>query len=289
MIKIYFAPAWGRSNKEMTDWYKRQTPNNSGVWNELESTYNVNEADYIIMQEETTLNNIDKNKTLFFGKEPHYIVKNRCPDCFRNFHFEDGNSWFPQTWWVDIPYNELKTLKPNKTKKLSVVNSNKRGTKGQSIRYDIIQKIVNKYPKEIDVWGGITMGRKNTGAFKDTLPPQDKKAGLLPYKYHFACENGSKPFYFTEKIIDPLLCWSMPIYWGCENIGKFLPKGSYINIDVNDPMAIDKIIEISNSDLWENSLDKIGEARELILDKYNLWPSIGMGIGTDNLLKKYIF
>ena len=72
----------------MTDWYKRQTPNNSGVWNELESTYNIDEAQYIIMQEETSLNSIDKNKTLFFGKEPHYIVKNRCPDCFRNFHFE---------------------------------------------------------------------------------------------------------------------------------------------------------------------------------------------------------
>jgi hypothetical protein len=54
-------------------------------------------------------------------------------------------------------------------------------------------------------------------------------------------------------------------------------------------MAVDKIIEISNSDLWENSLDKISEARELILDKYNLWPSIGMGIGTDNLLNEYIF
>ena len=81
----------------------------------------------------------------------------------------------------------------------------------------------------------------------------------------------------------------MPIYWGCENIDKFLPEGSYISIDVDDPTAIDKIIEISNSDLWENSLDKIGEARELILDKYNLWSTISMGIDTDNLLKKYIF
>ena len=91
-------------------------------------------------------------------------------------------------------------------------------------------------------------------------------------------------FYFTEKIIDPLLCWSMPIYWGCKNIDKFLPEGSYINIDVDDPRAIDKIIEISNSDLWENSLDKISEARELILDKYNLWSSIELGIKNENII-----
>ncbi len=288
MIKIYFAPAWGLSNKEMTDWYNKQTPNNDGVWDNLESTYNIDKSDYIIMQDATS-ENVDKSKTIFLGKEPNYISKYRCGDCFRELHHELGNSWMPQTWWVNMSYNELKNLTPNKTKKLSVVNSNKRGTKGQSVRYDIIQRIIRKYPNDIDVWGGITMGRKNIGSFKDVLPPRDKKDGLLPYKYHFVCENGNKPFYFSEKIIDPLLCWSMPIYWGCENIDKFLPEGSYISIDVDDPTAIDKIIEISNSDLWENSLDKIGEARELILDKYNLWSTISMGIDTDNLLKKYIF
>ena len=283
MVKIYFAPAWGLSNEEMTNWYKRQTPNNSGVWNELESTYDIDESDYIVMQDVTS-ENIDKSKTIFLGKEPNYISKHRCGDCFRELHHELGNSWMPQTWWVNMPYNELKNLTPNKTKKLSVVNSNKRGTKGQSIRYDIIQRIIRKYPNDIDVWGGITMGRKNIGPFKDMLPPRDKKAGLLPYKYHFACENGDTPFYFTEKIIDPLICWSMPIYWGCKNIDKFLPEGSYVNIDVDDPSAVDKIIEISSSDLWENSLDKISEARELIMNKYNLWATIELGIKNENII-----
>lgn len=286
MKKIYFAPAWGLSNKEMTDWYKRQTPNKSGVWDNIEYTYNYGEADYIIMQETTNLN-IDKNKTIFFGKEPDYITKNRCPNCFRNFHFEIGNSWFPQTWWVDISYDDLKNLEPNKNRKLSAINSKKRSTKGQDKRYEIIEKITKKYPHEIEVWGGITTVNKNNPTFKDKLPPRDKKNGLLPYKYHLAIENGSRPFYFSEKIIDPLLCWSMPIYWGCEKIDKFLPKGSYVKIDIDDPHVVDKIIEISNSNLWEENIENIKEAREIILDKYNLWPTIIEGINTTDLLKDY--
>lgn len=284
MKKIYFAPAWGLSNKEMTDWYKNQTPNKEGKWGNIESTYNINESDYIIMQENTTLKNIDKSKTIFFGKEPNYITKNRCPNCFRNFHFELGNSWFPQTWWVNISYDNLKKLKPNKTKKLSAINSQKRNTMGQSLRYDIIKKISKKYPNEIEIWGGITNSKKNQKPFRTKLPRRDKKEGLLPYKYHLSIENGSRPFYFSEKIVDPLLCWSMPLYWGCKNIDKFLPKGSYININIEDPHVIDKIIEISNSDLWEQNINTIKEAREIILNKYNLWSTIEIGIKNDNLI-----
>ena len=36
MNKIYFAPAWGLSNKEMTDWYKKQTPRSEGVWGAID-------------------------------------------------------------------------------------------------------------------------------------------------------------------------------------------------------------------------------------------------------------
>jgi len=135
------------------------------------------------------------------------------------------------------------------------------------------------------VWGGITLGKENKGAFKTKLPPKDKKEGLLPYKYSLGIENGSLPYYFTEKIADPLLCWSMPIYWGCKNIHKFLPEGSYVNIDVDDPHVVDKIIEIIKSDLREQNIDKIKEARELILERYNIWETVYLSIKHNNLLK----
>jgi len=282
MIEIYFAPAWGLSNKEMTDWYKKQTPRNEGVWEDTICVYDKNEANYIIMQD-TTTENIDKTKTIFFGKEPNHIAKHRCNNCMKELHHEKGNTWMPQVWWLDFTYDELINLKPfKKSKNLSVINSIKQSTEGHRKRINLINNLVKKYPINVDVWGSITSGRENTGPYKTKLPPKDKKNGILPYKYHLTIENGSSPYYFSEKIVDPLLCWSMPIYWGCKNIDKFLPKGSYINIDINKKGVEDEIISISKSNIMEENIDNIAEARELMLNKYNLWPTIKKSFIEDN-------
>jgi hypothetical protein len=283
-IKIYFAPAWGLSNKEMTDWYKKQTPNNLGIWDDIECIYDKNIADFIIMQDVTS-ENIDKTKTIFFGKEPNHITKHRCNNCLKEFHHEKGDTWMPQVWWLDFTYNELINLKPLKTKNLSVINSIKQSTEGHRKRISLINNLTKFYPKDLDVWGSITRGRENNGPFKSKLPPKNKKEGIIPYKYHLTIENGSSPFYFSEKIVDPLLCWSMPIYWGCKNIDKFLPKGSYINIDINKKGVEDEIIMISKSNLFEENYDLISEARDLILNKYNLWPTIKKSFNTKNILE----
>ena len=124
--------------------------------------------------------------------------------------------------------------------------------------------------------------------FKTKLPNRNKKEGVLPYRYHLTIENGSSPFYFSEKIVDPLLCWSMPIYWGCKNIDKFLPKGSYVNIDINKSGVEDEIIMISKSNLFEENISAISEARDLILNKYNLWDTIEKSIHSQNLIKDYL-
>jgi hypothetical protein len=282
--KIYFAPAWGLSNKEMTDWYKNQTPGNLGVWDDIECVYDKNIADFIIMQD-TTSESIDRSKTIFLGKEPNHIQKYRCNNCFKEFHHEEGNSWMPQVWWLNLTYDELIDLKISKTKNLSVINSKKEFSEGHKKRINLINNLSKKYPNDIDIWGSITSGKENVGPFKTKLPPKDKKNGLLPYRYHLVIENGSTPFYFSEKIVDPLLSWSLPIYWGCKNIDKFLPKGSYINIDINKKGVEDEIILISKSNLFEENYNVISEARELILNKYNLWPTIKKTFNTNNILE----
>jgi hypothetical protein len=44
--------------------------------------------------------------------------------------------------------------------------------------------------------------------------------------FHIAIENSQNQNYFTEKIIDSLITKTIPIYWGCPNIGDFFdPKG----------------------------------------------------------------
>ena len=49
-----------------------------------------------------------------------------------------------------------------------------------------------------------------------------KYDGFKNYKYSLCLENSSEKYYFTEKFTDCILSWTIPIYYGCSNIDKYL-------------------------------------------------------------------
>lgn len=54
----------------------------------------------------------------------------------------------------------------------------------------------------------------------------DSKLPLFESHYHLAIENCESRFYFTEKLLDCFLTATVPIYWGCRNIGDYFdPRG----------------------------------------------------------------
>jgi hypothetical protein len=101
---------------------------------------------------------------------------------------------------------------------------------------------------------------------------EDKWDGLAPYRYSLVVENFSNPWYWSEKLADCFLAWTMPIYYGCTKISDFFPEESVVAIDINDPMAPRKIQEVIASDLWGSRLDAIEYSRRLVLDNYQLFP-----------------
>ena len=285
MTKIYFPNAWGENN--VLSMFIHQSPNRKGEWDDIKAVTNKKDADYIIVQDNTS-ETVDYKKVIFFGREPSYIqginpkwLNNKC---FRFFHHSKNNSWMPQTWWLGLDYSTLMEMEDfKKTKNLSVIESGKRMAVGHIKRNDILQQIIKKYPNDIEVYGKICRSKKNIKPFKTILPHRQKEKGLLEYRYNLAIENGSTDFYFSEKIVDPLLCWTMPIYWGCKKIDKFLPKESYIQLEMGKKGIVEEIIEISKSDIRETNIEYIKEAREVILNKYNLWPSIHKAINSDKM------
>jgi hypothetical protein len=79
---------------------------------------------------------------------------------------------------------------------------------------------------------------------------------------------------------------TLPIYSGCKQIEKFLPKGSYISFDDSKGVeyAAEQIIEISKSNFREDNIENLKEARELMMKKYNIWPTIHKAINEGKLL-----
>lgn len=58
---------------------------------------------------------------------------------------------------------------------------------------------------------------------------EDKLAFLPQYRFHIAFENESFPGYTTEKIAHPMMCGSIPIYWGNPDIEEEFNPRSFIN------------------------------------------------------------
>lgn len=81
-------------------------------------------------------------------------------------------------------------------------------------------------------------------------PVKDKVEFIKEYKFVLAFENSSYPGYTTEKIVEPMLVNSLPIYWGNPVINRDFNPKSFVNIhDYNSfDEAIESIIQIDKND-----------------------------------------
>ena len=70
------------------------------------------------------------------------------------------------------------------------------------------------------------------GAKVDLFTPQNGEAEQV--LFHVAIENVRQPHYFTEKLLDCFLTNTMPIYWGCPNIGAYFDTSGMIIITDED-------------------------------------------------------
>ena len=74
----------------------------------------------------------------------------------------------------------------------------------------------------------------------------DKQAFLADYRFTIAFENESHPGYTTEKIVEPMLVDSIPIYWGDPCVGRDFDTRSFLSIHDQGPLtrrSLDDLVE----------------------------------------------
>ncbi|MBC7850511.1 MAG: glycosyltransferase [Chitinophagaceae bacterium] len=81
-------------------------------------------------------------------------------------------------------------------------------------------------------------------------PIDNKREFIRKYKFTLAFENSAHPGYTTEKLFEPMLENSIPIYWGNPEVGRDFNTNSFLNYaDFNsDEALIEKIIELDRND-----------------------------------------
>ena len=107
--------------------------------------------------------------------------------------------------WVDGGAIDLDYAK---TKACSLIASGKQNLQGHKIRHEMVVW-VREQGAQVDVLG------------RGYQPFEHKQDGLLPYHYSVVIENVQEVDYFTEKLLDCMLCGTLPIYWGAPNISDY--------------------------------------------------------------------
>ncbi len=178
--------------------------------------------------------------------------ENFCSMPFVGINFED----------IDNPLNltHFENLEcPPKNDKISVVTSNKSHTEFHNKRLQFLDVIKEKIPDHIELYGR---------GFKSI---DDKKDALLGHKYHISLENGGGNYAWTEKLSDPLLCWTLPFYHGCDNLHDDIPAKAFEYIDIDNPdQVINQMMAAVKNDLWTDRKADISKARDIIISDFNI-------------------
>ncbi|MDO5756177.1 MAG: glycosyltransferase family 10 [Rhodobacterales bacterium] len=117
-----------------------------------------------------------------------------------------GSTWVPEWRELDV----------SKSRMTSLIASAKKSQTGHKLRHRLADWASSMGAAKLDVMGG---GYKPFGP---------KSEGLAPYRFSVVIENVRERNYFTEKLIDAILCGTVPIYWGCPNIGDFIDTSAMI-------------------------------------------------------------
>jgi len=113
---------------------------------------------------------------------------------------------------------------PLKTKKMSIIISDRQGTHLQAYRHKIVEYVL-EHGLPIDIYGSgsnyylekYPNDRRIKGPFLSTEPYED-------YEFHICIENCRNPHYVSEKVVNPLLFGATPIYLGCYHIDDYFPN-----------------------------------------------------------------
>jgi len=131
-------------------------------------------------------------------------------------------------------------------------------------RNDFFIKL-NKY-KRIDSPGRCMNNMPPIGSYADSKKSRlsvswvkEKLNFIKPYKFTIAFENASKPGWVTEKLTQPLLVNSIPIYFGHPEVKRDFNTKSFLNYHdfKNIKEFIEQIIKVDNDDkLYKQYLEQ---------------------------------
>jgi hypothetical protein len=309
MVKVFFCCSWDSDSLHFfKEKYKPLTPNSKGIWKNIIAVTDISKADWVVIIDD--IHNKQKKQILNFNKDRVICIPrepSRTKPSYLNYNFKYKYTYnnFYHCWssimCIKKTYDELLAYnkKPLKNKLCSTITSRLNLGNGlYAARIDFIKKLSKQkqFLNKIDIygynWTGAELGEMFKGTFggfnsgtshtiDKLLPNTTKWNGLENYSYSIAIENASMKNYFSEKFTDCILSWTIPIYYGCPNINEYFPPDCYYWLDITSSNCFEELDKILNTPITDKQINAIEKARDIILNKHNVWEVVNNIIKND--------
>lgn len=144
---------------------------------------------------------------------------------------------------------------------ISVFQSLQKWKEGHRRRHDLISYLHQRFGNNIDIFGSLHK------------PSSSKYDALHKYKYHICIENQISPFVVTEKLLDPLLAYTLPIYSGGTPPNPF--EKAFLPLDISSYETISTTIEtVLDTDPYDHHFEAICRSRQAVLSGFNVFNRI---------------
>lgn len=147
---------------------------------------------------------------------------------------------------VELPEDAFQVYE--KSKLVSAISSTKSMVPGHTTRLEFIHSIKDK----LDLFGR---------GFNE-IP--SKLDGLRDYMFSVAIENAVDTNYFTEKLTDCLITGTIPVYYGCPNVGDFFDLNGIITF--NSLEELHQILDSLTPELYQSKLESVKKNFELVFN-----------------------
>ena len=150
-----------------------------------------------------------------------------------------------------------------KNKNLSLIASKRRDLRGHRLRHTVAEAIKDKY--EVDLWGnaykpfGIAGSAGN--GYSAAAIGEGKAEPLKDYRFSITIMNSKENNYFTETLVDVFRYGTIPIFWGCPNIGEYFNTDGILQFNTGQELI--SILDSLTPALYESKMEAIKENFEL--------------------------
>lgn len=297
MIRVAFLSWHFQTPSIFLDYIRHMTPGSLGIWKDMIAVTDIKEADYYIVFDGHN-EKIDESRAIYFCQHPLVTgYKTNVSPSFKTYKdkkclasFNSENSLNAGEWWLDYDYDTLMSLeRPVKQAHLACIMTYQPESNemyAQRVKWlQSFSKYCSDNNKDLDVFGrpeeryndDVAIKPFYRGSLGKNKPDGTKgehthgKNVLIDYRHSIEIDVGPTKNYISERFYDAMLLWSMPIYFGSNNIEQYLPKNSFRYVNILDLTESEKISTIVESNFREDNIEELARAREMLLNDYQVW------------------